>query len=81
MEYCQRNRIHVTAFGPLGCVPIPALVGRTGLGPVEDEVVSIAPNFEETNGKSGVDVRVLEYWEVLKTLDTDSSVLADPLPC
>lgn len=42
VRLCQENGIHVTAFGPLGCVPIPALQGRKGLGPLEDETASFA---------------------------------------
>lgn len=41
VRLCQENGIHVTAFGPLGCVPIPALQGRKGLGPLEDEMASL----------------------------------------
>lgn len=39
VKLCQENGIHVTALGPLGCVPIPALTGRKGPGPLEDETV------------------------------------------
>ncbi|MCJ1242334.1 hypothetical protein MMC14_010342 [Varicellaria rhodocarpa] len=35
-NFCKASDIHVTAFGPLGCTPIPALVGRRGPGPLED---------------------------------------------
>lgn len=39
VKLCQDENIHITAFGPLGCVPIPALVGRSGPGPLMDETV------------------------------------------
>ena len=39
VQLCQDNKIHVTAFGPLGCAPIPALKGRVGSGPLEDNTV------------------------------------------
>lgn len=39
VKLCQDENIHITAFGPLGCVPIPALVGRSGPGPLLDETV------------------------------------------
>lgn len=39
VKLCQDENIHITAFGPLGCMPIPALVGRTGPGPLLDETV------------------------------------------
>jgi len=42
VKLCQENNIHITAFGPLGCVPIPALVGRNGPGPLEDETVGLS---------------------------------------
>lgn len=40
VKLCQDNDIHVTAFGPLGCTPIPALAGRVGPGPLEDKTVN-----------------------------------------
>ncbi|EHK17685.1 uncharacterized protein TRIVIDRAFT_160860 [Trichoderma virens Gv29-8] len=49
VKLCQENNIHVTAFGPLGCAPIPALRGRIGPGPLEDETVSvIAKKYSKT---------------------------------
>jgi diketogulonate reductase-like aldo/keto reductase len=45
VKLCQENNIHVTAFGPLGCVPIPALVGRQDPGPLEDKTVSYCFNL------------------------------------
>ncbi|RYC62876.1 hypothetical protein CHU98_g3309 [Xylaria longipes] len=46
VKLCQDNGIHVTAFGPLGCVPIPSLVGRTGPGPLEDKTIaSVAQKY------------------------------------
>ena len=32
----------MTAYGPLGCTPIPALVGRKGAGPLDDPTVSLS---------------------------------------
>ncbi|KAM7208212.1 1,5-anhydro-D-fructose reductase [Naviculisporaceae sp. PSN 640] len=49
VKTCQDNGVHVTAFGPLGCVPIPSLVGRKEgqPGPLEDEtILRIAKNPE-----------------------------------
>lgn len=40
LDFCQSNGIHVTAFGPLGCKPMPSMLGRIGPGPLEDGVVS-----------------------------------------
>ncbi|KAK3997438.1 NADP-dependent oxidoreductase domain-containing protein [Cladorrhinum sp. PSN332] len=50
VKLCQENGIHVTAFGPLGCTPIPALVGRGERpGPLEDETIaSIAKKYSKT---------------------------------
>ncbi|KAK0666748.1 1,5-anhydro-D-fructose reductase [Cercophora samala] len=49
VKTCQDNGVHVTAFGPLGCVPIPSLVGRTGPGPLEDETIGkIAEKYGKT---------------------------------
>ncbi|KAI1127541.1 NADP-dependent oxidoreductase domain-containing protein [Nemania abortiva] len=49
IRFCQDNDIHVTAFGPLGCMPIPLLVGRTGPGPLEDETVArVAQKYSKT---------------------------------
>ena len=39
VKFCQNSGVHVTAFGPLGCTPIPALVGRAGPGPLDDNIV------------------------------------------
>ncbi|KLJ10068.1 hypothetical protein EMPG_14520 [Blastomyces silverae] len=39
VEFCQANDIHVTAHCPLGGAPIPVLIGRHGLGPLEDPTV------------------------------------------
>lgn len=39
VEFCQRNGVHVTAYGPLGCTPVPVLIGRKGPGPLEDQTV------------------------------------------
>ena len=38
---CQAANVYVTAFGPLGCTPVPVLIGRQGPGPLEDPVVNI----------------------------------------
>ena len=43
VNFCQKNKIHVTAYGPLGCTPVPALIGRKGPGPLEDETVGPYP--------------------------------------
>ena len=43
LEFCHRNQIHVTAYGPLGCTPVPVLIGRPGPGPLEDKTVSKPP--------------------------------------
>ncbi|KAH9907806.1 NADP-dependent oxidoreductase domain-containing protein [Xylariomycetidae sp. FL2044] len=49
VKFCQDNGIHVTAFGPLGCVPIPSLVGRTGPGPLDDETIAtVAQKYSKT---------------------------------
>ncbi|KEZ46407.1 1,5-anhydro-D-fructose reductase [Scedosporium apiospermum] len=49
VKLCQENNIHVTAFGPLGCVPIPALVGRQGPGPLEDKTIAeLAKKYSRT---------------------------------
>lgn len=37
VKLCQDNGVYITAFGPLGCVPIPDLVERKGPGPLEDK--------------------------------------------
>ncbi|WEW55102.1 hypothetical protein PRK78_000530 [Emydomyces testavorans] len=39
VRFCQEHEIHVTAFGPLGCTPVPVLIGRTGPGPLEDPTI------------------------------------------
>jgi diketogulonate reductase-like aldo/keto reductase len=39
VKFCQENDIHVTAYGPLGCTPVPYLIGRRGPGPLEDPTV------------------------------------------
>lgn len=38
---CQAANVHVTAFGPRGCTPVPVLIGRQGPGPLQDPVVNI----------------------------------------
>ena len=38
-RYCQANHVHVTAYGPLGCTPVPVLIGRRGPGPLDDPTV------------------------------------------
>ncbi|KAI1408638.1 NADP-dependent oxidoreductase domain-containing protein [Hypoxylon sp. FL1857] len=49
VDLCTQNNIHITAFGPLGCVPIPALVGRTGPGPLDDKSIAmIAEKYSKT---------------------------------
>ncbi|KAI1314241.1 NADP-dependent oxidoreductase domain-containing protein [Xylaria venustula] len=49
VKLCQDNGIHVTAFGPLGCVPIPSLIGRTGPGPLEDDTIAlVARKYSKT---------------------------------
>lgn len=49
VKLCRDNEIHVSAFGPLGCVPIPALKGRTGPGPLEDETIAtVAKKYSKT---------------------------------
>ena len=40
LEFCQNNGIHVTAYGPLGCTPVPVLIGRKGPGPLDDPLAS-----------------------------------------
>ncbi|KAH6693582.1 NADP-dependent oxidoreductase domain-containing protein [Plectosphaerella plurivora] len=40
VKLCQDNDIHISAFGPLGCDPIPAIRGRTGPGPLEDATIA-----------------------------------------
>lgn len=40
VAFCQKNGIHITAYGPLGCTPVPYLIGRTGPGPLDDSTVS-----------------------------------------
>ena len=39
-DFCREHEIHITAYGPLGCTPIPVLIGRKGAGPLEDPNVS-----------------------------------------
>ena len=39
LQFCQEQKIHVTAYGPLGCTPVPVLIGRKGPGPLEDPAV------------------------------------------
>ncbi|KAI9770637.1 MAG: hypothetical protein M1840_003229 [Geoglossum simile] len=39
VEFCQKNEIHVTAYSPLGCTPVPYLIERRGPGPLEDPTV------------------------------------------
>ncbi|KAI0875126.1 NADP-dependent oxidoreductase domain-containing protein [Hypoxylon argillaceum] len=49
VKLCQDNGIHVTAFGPLGGMPIPSLVGRTGPGPLEGETIAlVAHKYSKT---------------------------------
>jgi diketogulonate reductase-like aldo/keto reductase len=49
VEFCQRNDIHVTAYGPLGCTPVPYLIGRTGPGPLQDsEIKRLAAKYHKT---------------------------------
>lgn len=49
VKLCQDENIHITAFGPLGCVPIPALIGRTGPGPLQDETIArVAEKYSRT---------------------------------
>lgn len=51
VKTCQDSCVHVTAFGPLGCVPIPSLVGRKEgqPGPLEDEtIIRIAEKYGRT---------------------------------
>ncbi|KAK8034526.1 NADP-dependent oxidoreductase domain-containing protein [Apiospora rasikravindrae] len=49
VKLCQENGIHVTAFGPLGCMPIQALVGRSGPGPLEDpNIAAVAKKYDRT---------------------------------
>ena len=45
---CQAANVHVTAFGPLGCTPVPVLIGRQGPGPLQDPVVNM-PLLQKRN--------------------------------
>lgn len=45
VDFCQKTAIHITAYGPLGCTPVPVLIGRNGPGPLEDKTVT--PSFNE----------------------------------
>ncbi|EER28504.1 alcohol dehydrogenase, putative [Coccidioides posadasii C735 delta SOWgp] len=40
LRFCHEHEIHVTAYGPLGCTPVPYLIGRKTPGPLEDCTVS-----------------------------------------
>lgn len=42
-SFCRTNNVHVTAYGPLGCTPVPVLIGRRGPGPLKDPTVCLAP--------------------------------------
>ncbi|EEP82522.1 predicted protein [Uncinocarpus reesii 1704] len=44
LRFCQEHDIHVTAYGPLGCAPVPYLIGRKGPGPLEDPTVRHLPS-------------------------------------
>ncbi|KAF2643083.1 Aldo/keto reductase [Massarina eburnea CBS 473.64] len=49
VEFCQSHDIHVTAYGPLGCTPVPYLIGRVGPGPLlDDKVIALARKYEKT---------------------------------
>ncbi|KAK3370530.1 NADP-dependent oxidoreductase domain-containing protein [Podospora didyma] len=49
VKLCQEKETHVRAFGPLGCTPIPALMGRHGPSPLEDKtVLSIVAKYAKT---------------------------------
>ncbi|KAF1982270.1 Aldo/keto reductase [Aulographum hederae CBS 113979] len=49
VRFCQQNQIHVTAYGPLGCTPVPYLIGRRGPGPLEDATVKkLAEKYSRT---------------------------------
>ncbi|KAL1845544.1 hypothetical protein Daus18300_014507 [Diaporthe australafricana] len=50
VQLCQSSGIHVTAFGPLGCAPIPSMIGRTtGPGPLKDETIAtLAKKYTRT---------------------------------
>ncbi|KMU86790.1 alcohol dehydrogenase [Coccidioides immitis H538.4] len=40
LRFCHEHEIHVTAYGPLGCTPVPYLIGRQTTGPLEDCTLS-----------------------------------------
>lgn len=44
-DFCKADNIHVTAFGPLGCTPVPVLIGRQGPGPLEDPNICAYTRF------------------------------------
>ncbi|KAL8881150.1 MAG: hypothetical protein Q9198_001585, partial [Flavoplaca austrocitrina] len=48
-KFCKANNVHITAYGPLGCAPIPALIGRHGPGPLQDSKIGeIAQKYSRT---------------------------------
>ncbi|KAG7004341.1 hypothetical protein G7Y79_00026g059250 [Physcia stellaris] len=48
-RFCQANHVHVTAYGPLGCTPVPVLIGRRGPGPLDDPMIgSLADKYSKT---------------------------------
>ncbi|KAL8994134.1 MAG: hypothetical protein Q9169_005810 [Polycauliona sp. 2 TL-2023] len=48
-EFCKANNVHITAYGPLGCTPVPALIGRLGPGPLQDvQIGEIAQKYSRT---------------------------------
>ncbi|TPX22118.1 hypothetical protein DIZ76_013983 [Coccidioides immitis] len=49
LRFCHEHEIHVTAYGPLGCTPVPYLIGRKTPGPLEDcTVKAMAERYSRT---------------------------------
>ncbi|KAL8657380.1 MAG: hypothetical protein Q9226_001976 [Calogaya cf. arnoldii] len=49
LKFCKVNNVHITAYGPLGCKPVPALIGTQGPGPLQDAKISeIAQKYSTT---------------------------------
>jgi diketogulonate reductase-like aldo/keto reductase len=73
VEFCQKNEIHVTAYGPLGCTPVPYLIGRTGPGPLEDVTVKeLASKYSKTPAQVCLSHMI---WRGVSVIPKSNSVL------
>ena len=57
VKFCNDNGVHVTAYGPLGCTPVPVLIGRRGPGPLEDPEVNRRCSITQRKPLTGAQIK------------------------